>query len=164
MAKQSGTVFFEGTIDDLTFYKMNGKYYVRKKSRLTGKRVKKDPQFENSRRNAKWFGQAAQLASKVYRQLPADHKFHGKFGDMTAMASCFVRAGLSAEEIIAKLRRYWLPKAAPMPGESCQPAERSLAVLTVDSKDKIHNKFPGYPHANNKVNYSGKTTPKNEVL
>jgi len=92
LAKQSGTVFFEGTIDDLTFYKMNGNYYVRRKSRFTGKRVKKDPQFENSRRNASWFGLSAKLASKVYKLLPNESKGHGIISDITAMANRFIRA------------------------------------------------------------------------
>jgi hypothetical protein len=107
MAKQSGTVFFEGTIDDLTFYKMNGKYYVRKKSRLTGKRVKKDPQFENSMRNANLFGRSAKLASKVYRQLPKEKKGHGIIGDMTAVARQLLWAGMSEQAAQARMEQLW---------------------------------------------------------
>jgi hypothetical protein len=107
MAKQSGTVFFEGTIDDLTFYKMNGKYYVRKKSRLTGKRVKKDPQFENSMRNANLFGRSAKLASKVYRQLPKEKKGHGIISDMTAVMRQLLWSGMSEQAALARLEQLW---------------------------------------------------------
>jgi hypothetical protein len=38
MARQAGNIFIEGIIDDLSFYRMDGKYYVRLKSSLTGKK------------------------------------------------------------------------------------------------------------------------------
>src|SRR5690349_11605447 len=103
MAKQSGTVFFVGTIDDLTFYQMNGLYYVRKKSRLTRKRVKKDPQFENTRRSATRFGRGAKLASQVYRQLPKEAKRHGVMGNITAVATRYVKEGMNEEEVLQHL-------------------------------------------------------------
>jgi hypothetical protein len=42
MAKQAGDIFITGTIDDLCFYKMDGAYYVRLKSSLTGKKFWKN--------------------------------------------------------------------------------------------------------------------------
>lgn len=43
MARQIGDIIITGTIDDITFYEMDGKGYARHKSSLTGKRVKRDP-------------------------------------------------------------------------------------------------------------------------
>ena len=111
MAKQAGPLLFSGTIDNLTFYIMNGKGYVKQKSCLTGKRVKTDPQFENTRRNAKWFGRGAQLASPVYRKLPAQKKQgEGVMGRMTARASALIRQGLSEEAVVKQLSVEWLGK------------------------------------------------------
>jgi hypothetical protein len=72
MAKQVGDIIIIGTIDDITFYVMEGKGYARKKSRLTGKRVKKDPKFKRTMQSAHRLGRASQLASKVYRSLPKE--------------------------------------------------------------------------------------------
>jgi hypothetical protein len=38
MAKQAGAIFIEGSFDDLCFYRMDGKYYVRMKAPLVPKR------------------------------------------------------------------------------------------------------------------------------
>jgi len=45
VAKQIGATKITGTIQNICFYKMEGQYYARQKSSLTGKRVKKDPAF-----------------------------------------------------------------------------------------------------------------------
>lgn len=109
MAKQAGPLLFSGTIDNLTFYIMNGQGFVRQKSCLTGKRVKKDPQFANTRRNAAWFGRGAQLASPVYHKLPQHKKGEeGVMGKMTARASALIRQGLPEEAIIKQLALEWL--------------------------------------------------------
>src|SRR5215217_4238763 len=111
MAKQAGSLLFTGTIDNLTFYIMNGKGYVRQKSCLTGKRVKKDPQFENTRRNATWFGRGAQLASPVYWKLPLQKRNEeGVMGKLTVRASALIRKGLSEEAILKQLAVEWLGK------------------------------------------------------
>lgn len=55
MSTQVENGFFVGTIDGLTFYKSGGKYYVRRKTSLTRKRVLKSPEFVRTRENAKEF-------------------------------------------------------------------------------------------------------------
>lgn len=55
MCKQTELGFIEGTIGDLTFYKVGEQYYVRKKTSLTRKRVLKSPEFVRTRENAKEF-------------------------------------------------------------------------------------------------------------
>src|SRR5690349_12932195 len=111
MAKQAGPLLFSGTIDNLTFYIMNGKGYVRQKSCLTGKRVKKDPQFANTRRNYTWFGRGAQLASPVYWKLPLQKREgKGVMGKLTARACALIRQGLSEEAVVKQLALEWLGK------------------------------------------------------
>jgi hypothetical protein len=125
MAKQMGTVFFSGTIDNLTFYYMNGKPYVRQKSCLTGKRVKKDPQFENTMRNANWHGRGTQLAAPVHNSLPKEMRLQGLMGKMGAWAAKLIRKGLSEADIIVQLKEHWLPKPKK---ETQQPDVRKGAL------------------------------------
>ncbi len=74
MAKQTGLIRITGTIDNLCFYKMDGKYYVRTKSSLSGKRVKKDPAFKKTMTYARLLAKASQIASKMYKILPKEEK------------------------------------------------------------------------------------------
>jgi hypothetical protein len=74
MAKQAGDFFIEGTIDDLTFYKMDGGYYVRMKSSLTGKKFWRGKAFERSRESCRRFSEGNKLASKLYRMVEEEKK------------------------------------------------------------------------------------------
>lgn len=63
MAKQKQDVGIEKTynFDDLTFYKRGESYYVRRKSSLSGKKVKKSKVFERTIENSKEFSNASQF-------------------------------------------------------------------------------------------------------
>src|SRR5689334_5995877 len=69
MAKQTGPIGIEGTIGNITFYRIGNQYYARQKSSLSGRRVKTSDRFENTRRSAGRLKQGAVLASQVYRQV-----------------------------------------------------------------------------------------------
>ena len=51
MAKTSGIIKIEGTIDDLTFYKKDGATFVRKKGGVNKERIDSDPNFVRTREN-----------------------------------------------------------------------------------------------------------------
>lgn len=51
MAKVSGIVKIEGTIEDLTFYKKDGANYVRRKGGVPKERISNDPNFVRTREN-----------------------------------------------------------------------------------------------------------------
>ena len=59
MATQTGLLKIEGTLGNLTYYKTDKGYFIRKKSTLKRTRVKKDPAFRKSRENCKEFGRAS---------------------------------------------------------------------------------------------------------
>lgn len=59
MAKVNGIVKIEGTIDDLTFYKLDGKTLVKKKSGVSRERIMNDPSFVRTRENGTEFGHSA---------------------------------------------------------------------------------------------------------
>lgn len=71
MAKQSGIVKIEGTIDDLTFYKINGKYKLRKKGGIPKSRIQNDPRFKRVRENNAEFGRVSKGISLLRKALSA---------------------------------------------------------------------------------------------
>ncbi len=74
MAEQVGHIKITGTIDNVTYYKMGGKYLARMKSSLTRKDVKTKKCFEGSRRSSTRFGAGNIIASEVYQSLPPKQK------------------------------------------------------------------------------------------
>jgi hypothetical protein len=112
MARQSGPYKITGTIDNLCFYEMEGKFYARKKSSLTGKRVKKDPLFANTMRYAKLFSTASVIASAVYKKMPAEQKVKGLYRKLTGQAMQLLKAGNTESFVSRSLEDFYLPKPA----------------------------------------------------
>ena len=109
MAKQAGLFLITGTIDNLTFYEMNGKHYVKRKTEVSRKRIRTNPQYSNTMRNANWFGQAVKLAREVYYQLPRNERDQYKtWYPMRNRAQELVRKELAPDEIIRLLREEYL--------------------------------------------------------
>jgi hypothetical protein len=109
MAKQTGPIKFEGTIDNLTGYQVNGIHYLKKKSSVSRKRIITDRSYTNTRRNASWFAQAQKLARSVYSELSfleRDHK--GVWYPLRNRAQELVRKNLPAEEIIRLLQKEFI--------------------------------------------------------
>jgi hypothetical protein len=100
MARQAGNLKLEGTIDSLTFYRMNGIYYVRTKSSLDRKRILRDPRFERFRQCSKVFGKASKLASELYRLFPKEMKKHGVHGKLTGEFNLLFREGKTSEQAV----------------------------------------------------------------
>jgi len=104
MARQTGIWHITACIDNLCFYKMEGKYYVRMKSSLTAKRVKKDPAFKRTMQCAASLANASQIASALYRELPKEKKGIAVYRKLTAKAMTLLRNGKSSDEILYLLR------------------------------------------------------------
>lgn len=62
MARQTGDIKLEGTIGDITFYKMEDRHFVRQKAGVDRKRFMNDPAFLHSRQCSRTFGQASTTA------------------------------------------------------------------------------------------------------
>lgn len=103
MAKQAGDIFIVGTLDDLTFYKMEGHYFVRMKSSLTGKRFWKDKAFERSRQSCKRFSKGNTLASRLYRSIEKEKRQRKLFCFLKGRAILLLKEGkslLQAEKVL----------------------------------------------------------------
>ncbi len=67
MAKQSGLFNFEGTLDNVTFYKTADGHFVRKKGGVNKKRIFSDAAFIRTRENCAEFSECAKAASTLRR-------------------------------------------------------------------------------------------------
>ena len=85
MATQIGLLRIRGTISGICFYCLNGQYYARQKSSLTGKRVKKDPAFAETMRYAGLLGKAAKIASEKYKLVPKEERSRNKYRALVGM-------------------------------------------------------------------------------
>jgi hypothetical protein len=105
MGKQTGDTIVTDTIDDLVFYKMDGKGYVRTKSSLTGKQFKTQQRFANSRKSAERFKAANIMASKVYRNIPADKRKYAFFCLLKSTAIRLLKTDTPEQEVKAHLEK-----------------------------------------------------------
>jgi hypothetical protein len=74
MAKQMGILKLKGTVCGICFYCIDGVYYARAKSSLSGERVKTDPAFGETMKYANRMGIASKISSILYRQIVPVHE------------------------------------------------------------------------------------------
>ena len=145
MAKQLGPKFIKRQcICNLQFYYMEGKYYVRKKSSLTGKRVKKDKKFRLTMIYAGILAQASKIASSVYRQIPKEERKHPYFRTLTGMAQKLIKKGVSAEEVYEQLYLQTFP-----PEPEVTTIEQHTVPLSY--ADKVLNSIFSVPDSEKEV-------------
>src|SRR5437764_9894714 len=108
MARHIGIIRATGTIDGLTFYRLMGKFYVRRRSSLTKERIKKDRAYELFRWHSSLHGAAAKIARPLYWMLPERKRRHHVFGRLTAFVKALLREGKSVYEVVEVFRREWL--------------------------------------------------------
>lgn len=77
MAKSSGIIKIEGTVEDLTFYKKDGKNFVRRKGGIPRERIENDPNFVRTRENNAEFGHSG-YAGKLLRMAMGSLVFKAK--------------------------------------------------------------------------------------
>jgi hypothetical protein len=119
MATQTGIVLFEGTNGNITGYRMNGKHYLKTKSSLSRRQILKKDCFSNTRRNAKWFGEAQSIAKQIYHELPPDKRDQIKvWYPLRNKAQLMVRKELPREEIIRHLRNEFIVPLNPRTNSS----------------------------------------------
>jgi hypothetical protein len=135
MAENMGPFKLERTIGKLTFYMMEGRNFVRKKSSLTRRKVLYSPQFKNTRHNAGLMGKASKIGSQVYNALPEYWRQGWMFRSFTGEVYTMLKAHKGEEEIQQLLlQRYVEPVVCKAPkGEitvpSFEPPKRTYRKL-----------------------------------
>jgi len=109
MAQQAGLINFTGTLNGLTGYKREGKYFVRSKSSITKERIYNDPAFLGTRQMADRKKITSPITAKCYHLLPKKLKKHGLFGKMSAEADRLFTAGFTQIEILGSLYIKFYP-------------------------------------------------------
>lgn len=94
-----------GTVDNLTFYKMEGAYYVRMKSSLTRKRFFKDAAFEGSRRSSNRLAVGSKLASSVYKSFPEKKRRYSVFCALKSLAIKLLKEQRSEQAVLMQLQQ-----------------------------------------------------------
>ncbi len=148
MARQAGPIFFTGTLDDITFYKMEGLYYARKKSSLDKKRFRTDPRFKRSRASADRFGEASRLASEVYQLLPKEARGKGVIGKLTAQVGQLLKEGKDPIQIIAHFQPQHRPKAtkpaSPLQEKNTAIVQTTLSTWKIVTSGELIIESPGH--------------------
>ena len=104
---------FIGTRDNVTIYLMNGEYYIRSKSSLTGKRVKRDPAFARTMEYAGWLKKASVIASLVYRQIPENGRVYKQYRELVGKAMGLLKEGLDVDAVLIMLEATYLRDRLP---------------------------------------------------
>ena len=113
MAKQiAGLCRLEGTFDQLTFYKMDGQYYVRIKSSLSSKRVKTAPEFRYTMLLAGLMARASKIGAAIYKALPPGWRQHWMYRSFTGEALLLLKHNPYTDEQVKQLLwktyvEYW---------------------------------------------------------
>ena len=109
MAKQAGPFFLNRTIGNLCFYHMEGRYYARKKSSLTAKRVKTSPRFRRTMEYAQMMGCSSKIGSAVFKALPERFKESWMYRAFVGEAMGMFKRQMAYGEVFAVLwQRYAL--------------------------------------------------------
>ncbi|MFT3826221.1 MAG: hypothetical protein QM731_20020 [Chitinophagaceae bacterium] len=101
---RQGVHKFERSMCGLTFYRLYNKWYIRRRSSLTGRRVKTSKRFEKSRQAAAKLGVASKLAAAVYRVLPPAWKLYDLFKKLTAVAIQLLQEGADEKTVLIALQ------------------------------------------------------------
>ena len=99
MAKYNAPFVIERTIRQLTFYRMDGKTYVRTKSSLTRRKVLYAPCFKNTRHYAGLMARASKIGSQVYKALPEYWRQGWMYRSFTGEAYTMLKLRKTEEEV-----------------------------------------------------------------
>jgi hypothetical protein len=151
MARLTCIPEFIGTFGPITIYYMFGKYYIRSRSSLTGKRVKTDPVFYNTMKYADLMAKGSPIASKVYALVPLQHRQKNLCRKITGEAMTWLKYGWAAEDIIVYLTKKYVPPYGGMQ----LPVEAPVTVL----RPSYHRSRPA---VSNTIKGLFKNTPREE--
>jgi len=107
MAIQCGKILLRKTIDNITFYQMDGKWYARKKSSLSGARVKKDPHFKRTMEQAGFFALGSKMGAVIYHGIPRENRPPGLYRQLAGMATRLLKAGKPEEDVVRQLQQLF---------------------------------------------------------
>ena len=167
MAKATGILKIEGTVEELTFYKKNGKNFVRKKGGVSKERIENDPSYVRTRENNSEFGHSGS-SGKVLRMAMGSLVFKAKDSKLSsrmlqlmsriknldavsARGKRRVEIGLLTVEGKLLLQGFDFNINAPLNGVLFAPFARDMATGTIDFVDLIPAEQLQFPQGSTHV-------------
>lgn len=144
MGKQKGPTFITGTFNGLCYYQMDGNYYVRRKSSLSRRRVKRSPAFKRTMRYAGLLAQASRIASEVYRITPRKSRKREIFHGLTGKAMDLLKKGMQAELVLEQLKAEYRPVTAAAVQKVEKRVTAPVKVLRVLRQQRAHKQTGNY--------------------
>jgi hypothetical protein len=83
----------------ITCYKMYGAYFIRTKSSLTGKRVKRDKRFRRTMHNAGILARASEWVTPVYNSLTEDWRCQDLYRKLVGLGVKLLHQGATKEDV-----------------------------------------------------------------
>lgn len=122
MARNTGIIKLEGTLQELTFYKTQDGHLVKTKSGVPGDRILNDPNFQRTRENGTEFGSAASAgkllrdAARVLMKTASDNRVTSRvtqlmtiiknYDTISARGERTVGTGIQAKGAINELKDF----------------------------------------------------------
>jgi hypothetical protein len=142
MGKQPEGQLQRGTFDNITYYVMGNKGYVRSKSSLTRKKVLKSKSFEKTRQCAAKMGRAAKIGSGIYRLMPGDIRHRWLYRAITGEAASMLYEGKEEQEIIDFLWKKYVEDTRAIPEDVIVPKRCSnVWPSTPETSKKLRQIF-----------------------
>jgi hypothetical protein len=99
MAKQIGVTFIKGGIDNIIYYERKGKFFLRKKGYINGKKVLTESNFSNTKRHCGQLGIASKIASSIYWNIDKKERSGDLFNSLVGVFKVQLAKGRMEDEI-----------------------------------------------------------------
>ncbi|MDF2189980.1 hypothetical protein [Paraflavitalea sp. CAU 1676] len=119
MARLTSIPPFVGTVGPITVYLMYDRYYLRTRSSITGKRIKKDPAFRKFRASSGQMALASPLAASVYALIPEHRRKKNQFRILVSEARIWLKYGWEREDIFDYLSKQYAGRRGVMKEYPC---------------------------------------------
>jgi len=137
MAEVFAPFIINRTIGKLTFYSMEGRNFVRRKSSLTRRKVLYSPRFERTRQNAALMGQASKIGSWLYNELPEHWRQFWMYRSFTGEAYIMLKKGREEREIRQLLWQRYVQDVVARQSEARQSPSQHIASKRTYKKQDI---------------------------
>src|SRR5881275_1060623 len=87
MAKLVAGPKLSGSLDDITFYMLEGECVAKKKSSFNKRNYKKKDRYRGFKRSGQTMGSASHMLSPLYRTLPRDRKSKKLWNELCSRAN-----------------------------------------------------------------------------
>jgi hypothetical protein len=127
MARQIGELNFEGVVDGILFYRMEGRYYARMHCPVTSKQFWNDRRFEGSRRSCARLALGSKLAGMIYRKLPKPRRLYAFYCVLKREAMRLLKGSRAEVDVLSLLAKLVDPRPGPKKrGARLKRIERNL--------------------------------------